>query len=143
MVRGTTASFKFDLPYTIGEIGVITVKFWQNGYKGTLSHPLPIIKPIRTFVEPLDSKQIIITLTPSETAGFTDKLKGIVQLIGETRAIIDEVTGKTIPGQRFASRQELFTVYPLDGDIVDQYPEDNAPVDENGWTILDGGEIVK
>lgn len=141
MVRGTTTSFKFDLPYTIGEIRRIRVKFWQKDYKGTFAHPLPIIKELTTFSEPLDSKQLIINLTASETAGFTDKLKGIVQLVGTTNSTIDEETGEEILGQRFASRQQLFTVYPLDDSIVDQHPEDTAPVDENGWTILDGGNV--
>ena len=138
MIRGTTASFKFDLPYTIGEISKVKVVFWQNGYKGTFAHPLPIERTLTTFSEPLDSKQLTITLLPSETAGFTDKLKGIVQLVGVTKGDLDEET----PGHRFASHQQLFTVYPLDDNIVDQDPEDTAPVDENGWTILDGGEVV-
>jgi hypothetical protein len=142
MVRGTTASFKFELPYTIGEIRRIKVKFWQKDYKGTFAHPLPIIKELTTFSEPSDSKELVITLTAAETAGFTDKLKGIVQLVGTTNTTIDEITGEEIWGDRFASHQQLFTVYPLDDSIVDQSPDDTAPVDGDGWTILDGGNVT-
>ena len=44
MIRGTTAPFKIKLPYTIGELEWVTMKWWQDGNKGTLTAPLPITK---------------------------------------------------------------------------------------------------
>lgn len=44
MIRGTTAPFKIKLPYTIGELEWVTMKWWQDGNKGTLMAPLPITK---------------------------------------------------------------------------------------------------
>ena len=44
MIRGTTASFKIKLPYTISELEWITVKWWQDGNNGTPIAPLPITK---------------------------------------------------------------------------------------------------
>ena len=44
MIRGTTAPFKIKLPYTIGELEWVTIKWWQDGNKGTAMAPLPITK---------------------------------------------------------------------------------------------------
>jgi hypothetical protein len=44
MIRGTTAPFKIKLPYTIGELEWVTMKWWQDGNKGTTIAPLPITK---------------------------------------------------------------------------------------------------
>lgn len=44
MIRGTTAPFKIKLPYTRGELEWITIKWWQDGNKGTVRAPLPITK---------------------------------------------------------------------------------------------------
>lgn len=44
MIRGTTAPFTIKLPYTIGELEWVTMKWWQDGNKGTTMAPLPITK---------------------------------------------------------------------------------------------------
>lgn len=44
MIRGTTAPFKIKLPYTRGELEWVTMKWWQDGNKGTTMAPLPITK---------------------------------------------------------------------------------------------------
>ena len=44
MIRGTTAPFKIKLPYTINELEWVTMKWWQDGNKGTITAPLPITK---------------------------------------------------------------------------------------------------
>ena len=46
MIRGTTAPFKIKLPYTIGELEWVTIKWWQDGNKGTQIAPLPITKKL-------------------------------------------------------------------------------------------------
>ena len=39
MIRGTTAQFKFKLPYAKNELQWITMKFWQPGNDGTTEAP--------------------------------------------------------------------------------------------------------
>lgn len=46
MIRGTTAPFRIKLPYTIGELEWVTIKWWQDGNKGTSDAPLPITKKL-------------------------------------------------------------------------------------------------
>jgi hypothetical protein len=144
MIRGTTAGFKFTLPYPIGKLSRVKVTFWQDGYDGTVFNPLPIIKEFDSFSESDDSTQLTVTLTALETKRFTDKLKARVQLVARTRAIVDSETGEEIePSVRFASRISLITVHPINDDIIEDNPEDTAPTDEDGWVILDGQVIVK
>jgi hypothetical protein len=144
MIRGTTAGFKFTLPYPLSKLARITVTFWQDGYEGTEFYPLPIIKEFTEFSESDDSTQFTVTLTASETKRFTDKLKARVQLVARTRAIINGETGEEIePSVRFASRETLVTVHPIKDDIIEDNPGDIAPTDEDGWVILDGQEIAK
>ncbi len=144
MIRGTTAGFKFTLPYPLNKLARVSVTFWQNGYSGTDTAPLPIIKEFTNFAESDDSTQLTVTLTASETKRFTDKLKARVQLVARTRAIVSSETGEEIePSVRFASRINLITVHPINDDIIEDNPEDAAPTDENGWVILDGQEITK
>lgn len=44
MIRGTTTPFTIKLPYAMGELEWVTIKWWQDGNKGTLTAPLPITK---------------------------------------------------------------------------------------------------
>lgn len=46
MIRGTTTPFKIKLPYTIGELEWVTMKWWQDGNNGTTMAPLPITKKL-------------------------------------------------------------------------------------------------
>lgn len=143
MIRGTTAGFKFTLPYPLNKLSRATVTFWQDGYKGTSFGLLPIIKDFKDFDESDDSTQLTVVLNASETKRFTDKLKARVQLIATTRPIVDSETDTEIePSVRFASRISLITVHPISDDIIEENPEDTAPTDENGWVILDGQNIA-
>ena len=133
MVRGTTAQFKFSLPYDYSEIEVARVVFWQPGNNGTTEAPLPIYKSLAQCCGTNNPKELSVTLSQSETLRFSDKLKAKVQL-----------SAKTFEGTRFASKQELITVYPIyddsilgdDDDIV--IPPD---IDNDGFIILDGETI--
>ena len=144
MIRGTTAGFKFTLPYPLNKLARVTVTFWQDGYEGTNLYPLPIIKEFTDFPDTDDSTQLTVTLTASETKRFTDKLKARMQLVARTRAIVDSETGKELePSVRFASRESLITVHPINDDIVEDNPEDTTPANEGGWVILDGQKVVQ
>lgn len=144
MIRGTTAGFNFTLPYPLCKLSRVTVTFWQDGYEGTKYNPLPIIKEFTGFSESDDSTRLTVVLTASETKRFTDKLKARLQLVARTRAIVDSETGKEIePSVRFASRISLVTVHPINDDIIEDHPEDTAPIDDEGWVILDGQQIAK
>lgn len=144
MIRGTTAGFKFTLPYSLSKLARVTVTFWQDGYEGTLHYPLPIIKEFTNFSESDDSKQLTVTLTASETKRFTDKLKARVQLVARTKAIIDSESGEEIePSVRFASRENLITVHPINDDIIEDNPGDIVPTSTGDLVILDGQEIIK
>ena len=127
MIRGTTAQFKFKLPYTLGDLQWVIMQFWQPGNNGTTDAPLPIVK--RKTELSGDSKELLVSLTSHETLRFTDKLKARVQLRAQH-------TNGTV----FASHQELVTVYPLPDDLV------NEPVlpgeDDDGWVVLDCSTIV-
>lgn len=137
MVRGTTAQFKFSLPYNYEELKLACVVFWQPGNNGTIDAPLPIKKTltaddIQQYCDPDNPKELSITLSQSETLRFSDKMKAKVQL-----------SAKTFEGTRFASKQELITVYPIYddsilGDDIDPTPDDE---DGDGWIILDGETI--
>lgn len=127
MIRGTTAQFKFTLPYTLGDLRWVVMQFWQPGNNGTTDAPLPIVKR-KTELEG-DSQELFISLTPHETLRFTDKLKARVQL----RALHKN-------GTVFASHQELVAVYPLPNDLIHEpvLPSES----DDGWVVLDGGTIV-
>lgn len=133
MIRGTTAQFKFYLPYTIQNLRWVTVKFWQPGNDGTEAAPLPITKKLsETDLSQLplqDAKELLITLSPMETARFSDKLKARVQLRSNTK-----------DGNTFASKEQLIAVYPMNDDIITDDPEWEDE-DNEGYIVLDGALI--
>lgn len=140
MIRGTTASFKFKLPYELQYISWANVVFWQDGYKGTLGNSLPIKKEFinaKDFKD-ITSKELVVTLSGADTKAFTDKLKGRVQMKGLSLEHIEN--GQIIPPASFGSIPELFTVYPMDDSIMDGDIPEDTPV-ENGYIILDGDTI--
>lgn len=127
MIRGTTAQFKFKLPYTLGDLQWVVMQFWQPGNNGTTDAPLPIVKRKTELTG--DSKELLVSLTPHETLRFTDKLKARVQL-----------RAQHTNGSVFASYQELVTVYDLPDDLI---KEEILPSEsDDGWVVLDGGSIV-
>ena len=142
MIRGTNAGFKFTLPYPLGKLASAKVTFWQDGYTGTTHQTLPIKKEFTNFSESDESTQLTVTLSADDTKLFTDKLKARVQLVARTREVRDAETGTVIePSVRFASRISLITVHPMSDDIIEDRPEDIAPVVDN-YVVLDGQWIV-
>jgi hypothetical protein len=129
MIRGTTAQFKFKLPYSNGQLDWVTIKFWQPG---NMDSRLPITKTKSNCSVTENSNEICVSLTATETAIFSDKYKAKVQMRAQPFA-----------GAPFGSRQHLFTVYPMLDDIIDEDPtvEPEVPTQE-GWIILDGETIV-
>lgn len=128
MIIGTTAQFKFHIPYAIGDLQWVVMQFWQPGNSGTTDAPLPIVK--RKTELSGDSKELLVSLTPHETLRFTDKLKAKVQLRAQHSN-----------GTVFASHQESIPVYPLPNDLI---KEDILPsVNDDGWVVLDGGSIIE
>jgi hypothetical protein len=128
MIRGTTAQFKFKLPYSYDELTSITIRFWQpNNPSGSL----PIYK-YKTNCESPVEKEIHVSLRPSETALFSDKYKAKLQLRAQPAI-----------GAPFGCKEQLITVYPMPDDIIDDDPIINPEVPtEEGWIILDGETIV-
>jgi hypothetical protein len=128
MIRGTTAPFTFKLPYPKNQIEWVTIKFWQDG-----NHLLPISKDFKDFAESDDSYELTVELTVADTKKFSDKKKAKAQLAAQLKPAFG--------GRKFASQQQLITVYPIQDDLVGgNDTTDDAPI-ENGWTILDGGII--
>ena len=127
MVRGTTAQFKFKLPYSYDELASITVRFWQPGNPNT---SLPIFK-YKIHCEERAEKEIYVSLRPSETALFSDKYKAKMQL-----------RAQPISGVSFGSKECLITVYPMPDDIIVEDTElpDVPTADE--WIVLDGDSIA-
>lgn len=130
MIRGTTAQFKFKIPYPISDLLWITVKFWQPGNAGTDVAPLPITKKLSNEVLS-QLEEVVITLSPTETARFSDKLKARLQL-----------RASTVSGTTFASKEQLITVYPMNDDIITDDPEWDEE-NEEGYIVLDGQSIVR
>lgn len=130
MIRGTTAQYKFKLPYKKSELVWATIKFWQPGNLGTTQAPLPITKKLEHCDSPDDSTELCVSLTPEETSRFSEKYKAKTQI----RAQHSE------SGTVFGSRPQLITVYPMNDEILDEDPI--LPAENNGWYILDGETIV-
>ena len=124
MIRGTTAQFKFKLPYEFDSLSAIKITFWQPGND---NQRLPITKVGTDCSAATDDPySLCVSLTSEETMRFSDKYKARVQL----RATHNNAV--------FASRQQLITVYPIHDEVLD--PEIPDP-DTDGWVILDGEQI--
>lgn len=131
MIRGTAAQFKFKLPCIEGELEWATIRFWQNGTLDALGNPLSITKSKDHCSFPENPYELCVTLSPNETARFSDKTKAMVQL-----------RAKPIGGNVFGTQERLITVYPMNDDLImdddDVLPESN----DNGLIILDGSRIT-
>jgi hypothetical protein len=128
MIRGTTAQFKFKLPYAKAELLWATIKFWQSGNPNPF---LPITKKLEHCDAPDDSTDLYVSLTADETKRFSEKYKAKVQLRAQ----------HTESGTIFGNRPQLITVYPMNDEILDEDPTMPAE-NEEGWIILDGDTIV-
>ena len=133
MVRGTTAQFKFILPYNVSDISVIKIVFWQKEYGGPdPSRPLPIVKVLEQCVQTNLPNEITVTLNKEETLRFSDDRKAYVQL-----------QGKTIDRVAFASKQTIVPVYPVyDDSVLDDDIDPTPTPDVDGIIYLDGGRVI-
>ena len=131
MIRGTTAQFKFNLPYNFDQERTIKITFWQNGNPGTPEAPLPIIKYTNHCIRSNENpREISVILDQSETLRFSDKRKAFVQL-----------RGQSTDGTIFGNKPVPITVYPLCEDDI--LPNSTPPSSEHeGWLIIDGGDIT-
>lgn len=128
MIRGTTAQYKFKLPYSYEELTNITIKFWQPNNPNNL---LPIFK-YKNHCEKLTDNEICVSLRPSETALFSDKYKAKMQL-----------TARPEFGDTFGTKEKLVMVYPMPDDIIMDDPTINPDhITAGDWMIFDGGEIL-
>lgn len=129
MIRGTTAQFKFKLPYPKSELMWVTIKFWQQGNTNPY---LPIVKKLEHCDSSDDSTELYVSLTVDETMRFSEKYKGKVQLRGQH---IDDGTifGNKIP--------KMFTVYQMHDGNLDEDPIMPTP-NEEGFIVLDGEAIM-
>lgn len=135
MIRGTTAQFKFKLPYNYSDLVSVQITFWQPENNGSSAdRPLPIIKYLNQCQRTNSPKELKVTLTQEETLRFSVKRKAYVQL----RALGPE-------NQSFASKKEMLTVYPIQGDDIigggDIPLPPPTPSQPDDWIILDGGDI--
>ena len=135
MIRGTTAQFKFKLPYSYNELEWITIKFWQPG-NPNLS---PIIKR-KTECSPVaGTTEICTSLTCEETARFSDKYKAKVQLRAQPDAMLHQAP--------FGCKEQFITVYPMSDDLIED--DINTPIEppippiSDEWVSLDGGTIIE
>lgn len=130
MIRGTTAQFKFKIPYELNQLEWVRVKFWQPNNPNEL---LPITKTKSECTE-LSAGEVCVCLTSEQTARFSDKYKAIVQLRAQPLA--------ELGGPVFACRQRLITVYPMLDDMIEEdIATDSTVVTEEGWVILDGQSV--
>ena len=127
MIRGTTAQFKFKIPYTKEELAWTTIKFWQPNNLSTL---LPITKSLEHCDAPDDSTELYVSLTAEETSRFSEKYKAKVQLRAQCK-----------DGTIFGCPPKLIPVYPMRDDIIDENPE-LPPENAEGWVIFDGKPII-
>lgn len=122
MIRGTTAQFKFKLPYPMTEVSWITIQFWQPNNPNEL---LPIIKKENCCAVLDKPNEVYVSLTAEETARFSDKYKAKLQLRGL----------HTSSGTIFGNKPMMFTVYPMENGIIQEDPV------TGGYIIYDGNEI--
>lgn len=133
MIRGTTAPFRFKLPFQKSELRWVTIKFWQDGNLGSPEGSLPITKKlVHCSSTADDSYELYVVLDEAETMQFSDQTKAKVQLRAQAH-----------DGTTFASRQQSITVYPINDDIIgDDDPGEFPDVNDEGLVILDGSAIM-
>lgn len=132
MIRGTTAPFKFKLPFKGSEIDILEVTFWQPGNNGTIEEPLPIVKPKTSCVIDNEGYEQGVILDQRETLRFSDKHKAFWQI----RAKAIDAIGGTVVG----TKEIPIDVYPM---FRDNALESNIlpTPDYNDMIILDGYKV--
>ena len=129
-IRGTTATFQFNLPYAHIDLEWARITFWQTGNGGPcLQRPLPIVKVLEECERCEDDMIIFVTLTEEETLRFSDRLHAKVQFRAQAK-----------DGTTFANELALVRVYPVapDGTTGD----DMIPTSDWEWVVVDGGSPV-
>lgn len=151
MIRGTTAPFKFEVPYDTSTISAIVATFNQKHWRGTDVARLPIEKWYTASwvaqedgsmkltetrndgfaFSPTNPREIQTNLTEEETLRFSDKEKAYMQI-----RVQFDIDGGTVTR---ASLPQKITVYPVlnDSQIGPPTPSD---VIEDIY-IFDAGKI--
>lgn len=134
MIIGTTTQFKFKLPYPRNELEWAIMSFWQPSNPNPL---LPITKTINHCENSDDPTELCVSLTAEETMRFSEKYKVMTQIRAK----------HMVTGTIFGSRPKIFTVYPMNDDILDEDPVNPdtpfPPEDENGFVVIDGGTVIE
>ena len=133
MIRGTTAQFKFKLPYNFNTLIAAKFMAWQDHNEGpSPSRPLPIIKTLKQCSQGNSENELLVTLSKEETLRFEDDRKAYVQLFG-----------KVIGAPAFGCKPRLVTVYPAgDDEIFDEDEIVPTPGLEDDVIILDGSVVT-
>jgi hypothetical protein len=133
MIRGTTAQFKFQIPYDFSYIKCANIVFWQTENNGpSIDRPLPIVKILSQCSQSNNPRELCVSLTQEETLRFSDKKKAYVQLKAESK-----------DGYAFASKQVLLDVYPVyEGIDMDDIIKPTPTPSVDDYIVLDGQPIV-
>lgn len=131
MIRGTTAQFKFELPYDVSELILVKITFWQPGNPGpSESRPLPIIKVLEQCITTDRPDELLVFLNKEETLRFSEERKAYVQ-----------IQGKVVDGSTFASKKEMITVYPIYDDSI--LGDEILPTPTPDGLIFLTGSVIK
>lgn len=146
MIRGTTAPFKFQVPYDTSTITAIVVTFSQKHWTNPGPNPIPIHKwyvrspengvipeiPTRNDGFVFFDKEIHTSLAAEDTMRFSDKEKAYVQI--RVQHLVDGGILTT------ASKPQKFTVYPVLNDEDLGLPTPSETIDDNVY-IFDAGKL--
>ena len=128
MIRGTTAMFKFKLPYPKEEISWVTIEFWQPNNQSRL---LPITKTLGHCYTADNPNELCVSLTAEETSRFSDKYKAKTQIRGM----------HADSGSVFGCTPQTITVYSMRDEIIENDPM-LPSANEDGLIIFDGKLII-
>ncbi len=124
MIRGTTATFKFQLPYSFNSLTGGEVIFWQEEIK------LVIKKEFENCYQGNSANELCVSLCPEETIVFSEEYKAKAQFKGDLTAD---------GSNSFASKEYLITVHPIyKGADIEDWEVFTPSTRE---VILDGGKI--
>lgn len=107
MIRGTSQQFKFKIPYNFNDLTDVSIAFWQENNQGTEDYTLPIKKTLNDCTSNAFGTILYVTLNSKETLAFCVDEKAFVQL-----------RATTVDGFTFGSRKRLFTVYPINEELL-------------------------
>lgn len=151
MIRGTTAPFKFEVPYDTNTISAIVVTFSQKHWRLTDTAPFSLekwyiaswetqedgsMKMISTrndgfAFSSINPKEIQMSLPEEDTLRFSDKEKAYMQIRVQFEIDEGQVTRASLP--------QKITVYPVLNNEQIGTPTPSEIVDD--IYIYDAGEI--